>query len=294
MFGEVGLNVLRTKRAPPSASEGGFNMAYITALIISTSATELQVNTDDITFLSSAGESYEYVRIDEYQTSQLPAKRPFPPAEQSQGSAINPLSAMGVTTFFQPLKPNTSYTFLLWGVASIDGYGGDYPVYIDKSVAVTTPAKALDTPSDYLAPVCTGAAFPQTLQDSNRIVISWTSPQGYDMYAITCDYSANPPTGSRVEDNNGGASGNFTFRQLQPGSVHSFSVQGGADIAGGLLAGNLGHHWSAYSSLIYVQAVQNTRRLRKFLQDSGVSGTNGIRLLVPKTNAISLRNLLGV
>ena len=254
------------------------------------------MNTEDITILSSSGTSYEYVRIDQYETSQLPAKDPFPPAEQSQGSSVNPLSAMGVTTIFQNLKPNTSYTFLLWGVASIDGYGGNYPVYIDKSVAVSTPAKALDTSStvDYPAPSCTGAAFPQTLQDTNRIVISWTSRQGYDMYAITCDYSVSPATGSRVEDNNGGAAGSYTFRQLQPGSVHSFSVQGGSDNVGGLLAGNLGHHWSAYSPLINVQAVQNTRRLKQFLQNSGVSGANGIRPLVPKSNSISLRNLLGV
>lgn len=270
-------------------------MAYITAVVIPTSTTELQVNTDDITFLSSAGESYEYVRIDEYQTSKLPADGPFPPAEQSQGSSLNPLSAAGCTTLFQKLTPNTSYTFLLWGVASIDGYGGDYPVYIDKSAPVATPAKALVTTSepDYRPPTCTGAAFPQTLQDSNRIVISWTSPQGYDMYAITCDYSVSPPSGSRVEDNNGGATGSYTFRQLQPGSVHSFSVQGGADVMD-FLAGNLGHHWSAFSPLINVQAAQNTRRLRKFLQDSGVSGANGIRTLVPKSNAISLRNLMGV
>jgi hypothetical protein len=271
-------------------------MSYITALVISTTTSELQVNTDDITFLSDAGASYEYVRIDEYQTSQLPTKGPFPPPEQSQGSASSPLSAMGVTTLFKNLKPNTSYTFLLWGVASIDGYGGNYPVYIDRSVPVTTPAQAAGSSSapDYPAPVCTGAAFPQTLQDSNRIVINWTSPTHYDVYGVTCDYSANPPVGSRVDDNNGGTSGSYTFGQLRPGSVHSFSVQGGADYVGGILAGGLGHHWSAYSPLIYVQAVQNTRGLRKFLQDSGVSGTNGIRPLVPKTSAISLRNLLGV
>lgn len=271
-------------------------MPYITALVISTDPTKLQVNTDDITFLSDAGAFYEYVRIDEYQTSQLPAKGPFPSPEQSQGSATSPLSAMGVTTFFKNLKPNTSYTFLLWGVASIDGYGGDYPVYIDRSLPVTTPAKAVDSSSapDYPAPVCTGAAFPQTLQDSNRIVVSWTSSLHYDVYGVTCDYSANPPVGSRVDDNDGGTSGSYTFRQLQPGSVHAFSVQGGADYVGGLLAGSPGHHWSAYSPLIYVQAVQNTRGLQKFLRDSGVSGANGIRPLLPNANAISLRSLLGV
>ncbi len=270
-------------------------MSYITALVVSTDPTELQVNTEDITFLSDAGTSYEYVRIDEYQTSQVPAKKPFPPPEQSQGSASSPLSAMGATTIFKNLKPNTSYTFVLWGVASIDGYGGDYPVYIDRSVPVTTPAQAAENSSEvgYPAPVCTGAAFPQTLQDSNRIVVSWTSSIHYDVYGVTCDYAANPPVGSRAEDNNGGTSGSYTFRQLQPGSVHSFSVQGGADAVGGLLAGSLGHHWSAYSPLIYVQAVQNTRGLQKFLQDSGVSGANGIRPLVPGTSAISLRNLLG-
>ncbi len=271
-------------------------MAYITAIVISTSATELQVNTQDITFLDSAGETYVYVRIDEYQTSQLPAKGPFPAPEQSQGSSTSPLSASGVTTFFQNLKPNTSYTFLLWGVASLDGYGGDYPVYIDKSTPVTTPAKPSIPSSeiDYPAPVCTGAAYPQTLQDSNRIVITWTSSKPYDVYGVTCDYSANPPVGSRVEQDGNGASGSYTFRDLPPGSIHSFSVQGGADDVGGLFGGALGHHWSAFSPLIYVQAVQNTRGLRKFLGDSGVNGANGIRPLVPNSKAISLRALMGV
>ena len=106
-------------------------MAYITAIVLPATPTALQVNTEDIGYLSSAGESYEYVRVDEYQTSQLPADGPFPPPEQSQGSPTQPLSAAGSTITFQNLKAGTSYTFLLWGVASIDGYGGNYPVYID-------------------------------------------------------------------------------------------------------------------------------------------------------------------
>jgi hypothetical protein len=270
-------------------------MAYITAIVLPASPDALQVNTEDIGFLSSAGESYEYVRVDEYQTSQLPADGPFPPPEQSKGSATQPLSAAGSTITFQNLKAGTSYTFLLWGVASIDGYGGDYPVYIDKSDPVTTPTQAVVSTydQDVPAPVCTGAAFPQTLQDSNRIVISWTSSRAYDMYAITCDYSVNPASGTRVEDSSGGSSGSFTFRQLQPGSVHSFSVQGGADTLD-FLGGSAGHYWSAFSSLVNVQAAANTRRLRVFLQNSGVNGANGLRPLLPNAKAISLRNLLGV
>jgi len=270
-------------------------MAYITA-VLTDSATELQVNSEDITSLSDSGVSYEYVRIDEYKTSQLPTKDDsFPPPEQSQGSPLNPLSAAGCTTLFQKLTPNTSYTFLLWGVSSIDGYGGDYPVYIDRSAPVTTPAKDVVPPSGptYPAPTCTGAAFPQTLQDSNRIVISWTSARAYDIYGVTCDYGLNPPNGSRVEDNNGGASGSFAFRQLQPGSIHSFSVQGGVDNFSPL-AGFAGHQWSPYSALIKIAAVENTRDLRKFLQDSEVSAGNGVRLLVPKANVISLRSIMGV
>lgn len=260
----------------------------INANPIPSDPTSLQVNWNE-----APDEVYDTVAIDEYQTSQLPAKGPFPPPEQSQGRPDG-LPALKGTTEFHNLKPGTSYVFVIYGTRGTDS--GPVTTQLTVSSPVSTPAATQPPPTDpgLSPPTCKAFPQPKDLNNSNRILVTWTSSTSYDIFAVTCNYTANPPMGSRVEINSGGTNGSYTFLDLQPGNEYAFSAQGGQDQVGGLLAGTLGHRWSAYGPLFRVQAAPNSSYLREFLKNSSVSGANGIRPLVPKLASIDLRSLMGI
>jgi hypothetical protein len=132
-------------------------------------------------------------------------------------------------------------------------------------------------------------ALPKTLHQSNGIEISWESSVSYDAWNVVWNENGNSATQVQSPELDfTGRSGSYTCRPTTLGVTYFISVEGGKSRLFG------GHQWSGWSPPAKVTAGNNLHSLREFLAASGVSGGNGIRSLLPPSNSISLRSVMGI
>ena len=246
------------------------------------SSTSITLTWKGVTALSLPSGQYVGVRIDEYREQTLSALKPnapLPPAEQSQGGDDSPstpsLSPLdGSVTLFTNLLPNTSYVFVLYGLISLGSGGALQPARL----AQTDPTSTQHAPSSSTAkefPALGTSNFPKTLTESNRIVVRCANANIYDHWLL----SVNSVQQTRQLI----ASDTFTIASepLQTFVLNADGKLHNADYTG-------------WGPPVPVKAGPNSNSIVEFLQNSGRSGTEGLRVLLNESQGRTIRGLLGV
>jgi len=164
---------------------------------------------------------------------------------------------------------------------------------IDSLVII--PASVL-----FLSPLIT--PIPSIIKQRNRIRVSWTCSNEFSSFLVgwTSNYDrwgdGSPerkwdsekyaPVGGQINTEEGGRSGSFILEGIMPGLEYEFSVKGRDS---GFLG--LDPTYSNWSSPAKIVGQRNLSSLRKYLQNSNLDESNGIKQYL-FTDAGSLRSFM--
>jgi hypothetical protein len=198
-----------------------------------------------------------------------------------------PLATFG-SALFTGLFPNTLYYYQWCGNYPLDG-GGELPnctswnAYSGRTLSSPHPPPPTPPPPPVTLKITGVQTFPKLLHQNNGINVSWTA-SGEPVYEVELKIGNSTPLPINISPPAySGATGDLSVSP--PGAVFDIQMRGEYEP----------NAFTNWSSNFQFTSASNFHSLRKFLAASGVSGSGGIKHLLPtSTNPISLRSVMGV